>query len=207
MKNIIKELWNGEINPQDTLVDNNPHYKKLQQLQSRNKTELLECLSEEQKEKLEKYCDTTLEMSPYPNAKPLHRDSESPCGWRAPRLRIRQMNNATQPLDSKRIKGLLLSRHTPEFPAFLGFLICVRENAPPSHSKRTQAIPAGVRGGCGTKYDFNVLRLRIESIIGSYTMDFTSIFEGRKSSGRKAVRQTPCRIHSGRQSRPHFLAF
>ena len=26
MKNIIEELWNGEINPQDTLVDNNPHY-------------------------------------------------------------------------------------------------------------------------------------------------------------------------------------
>ena len=33
------------------------------------------------------------------------------------------------------------------------------------------------------------------------------IFEGRKSSGRKAVRQTPCRIHSGRQSRPHLLVF
>lgn len=61
MKNIIKELWNGEINPQDTLVDNNPHYKKLQQLQSRN--ELLESLSEDQKEKLEKYCDTTLEIN------------------------------------------------------------------------------------------------------------------------------------------------
>lgn len=85
------------------------------------------------------------------------------------------------------IKGLLLSRHTPEFPAFLGFLICVRENAPPSHSKQTQAIPAGVRGGCGTKYDFNVLRLRIEAIIGSYTMDFTSIFEGRFSSGKKII--------------------
>ena len=63
MKNIIEELWNGEINPQDTLVDNNPHYKKLQQLQARNKTELLESLSEGQKEKLEKYCDTTLEMN------------------------------------------------------------------------------------------------------------------------------------------------
>lgn len=37
MKNIIEELWNGEINPQDTLVDNNPHYKELQHLQSRNK--------------------------------------------------------------------------------------------------------------------------------------------------------------------------
>ena len=61
MKNIIEELWNGEINPQDTLVDNNPHYKKLQQLQSRN--ELLESLSEDQKEKLEKCCDTTLEMN------------------------------------------------------------------------------------------------------------------------------------------------
>ena len=112
-----------------------------------------------------------------------------------------------QPLDSKRIKGLLLSRHTPQIRARDGFLICARESAPPSHSKRTQAIPAGVRGGCGTKYDFRALHLRIEAIIGSYTMDFTSIFKGRFSSGRKAVRQTPCRIHSGRQSRPHFLAF
>ena len=207
MKNIIEELWNGERGPQGTPVDNNLHHKKPQQLQSRNKAELIECLSEKQKAKPEKYCDITLEMSPYPNAKPLHRDSESPCGWRAPRLRIRQMNNATQPLDSKRIKGLLLSRHTPEFPAFLGFLICVRENAPPSHSNRTQAILAGVRGVNDRTHGFRVLHLRIETIIGSYTRDFTSIFEGRKSSGRKAVRQTPCRIHSGRQSRPHFLAF
>ena len=207
MKNIIEELRNDERDPQDTPVDNNLHYKELQHLQSRNKTELLESLSEKQKAKPEKYCDTTLEMSPYPNAKHLPRDSESPCGWRALRLRIRQMNNATQSLDSKMIKGLLLSRHTPEFPAFLGFLICVRGKAPPSHSKQTQAIPAGVRGGCGTKYDFRALHLRIEAIIGSYTMDFASIFKGRFSSGRKAVRQTPCRIHSGRQSRPHFLAF
>ena len=63
MKNIIEELWNGERGPQDTLVNNNPHYKELQHLQSRNKTEMLESLSEEQKEKLEKYCDTTLEMN------------------------------------------------------------------------------------------------------------------------------------------------
>ena len=154
MKNIIEELWNGERGPQGTPVDNNLHHKKPQQLQSRNKAELIECLSEKQKAKPEKYCDITLEMSPYPNAKPLHRDSESPCSWRVPRLRIRQMNNATQPLDSKRIKGLLLSRHTPEFPAFLGFLICVRENAPPSHSKRIQAILAGVRGVHVRMHDF-----------------------------------------------------
>ena len=109
MKSIIEELWNGERGPQDTPVDNNPHYKELQPLQFSNETELLESLSEKQKEKLEKYCDTTLEMSPYPNAKHLPRDLELPCGWRALRLRIRQMNNATQPLDSKRIKGLFLS--------------------------------------------------------------------------------------------------
>ena len=109
MKNIIEELWNGERGPQGTPVDNNLHYKKLQQLQSRNKAELIECLSEKQKAKPEKYCDITLEMSPYPNAKPLHRDSESPCGWRARRLRTKQMNNAIQPLDLKRIKGLFLS--------------------------------------------------------------------------------------------------
>ena len=65
------------------------------------------------------------------------------------------------------IKGLLLSRHTPQIRASDGFLICVRESAPPSHSKRTQAIPAGVRGGCGTKYDFRALHLRIEASIGS----------------------------------------
>ena len=153
-------------------------------------------------------------MSPYPNAKPLHRDSKSPCGWRAPRLRIRQMNNATQSLDSKRIKGLLLSRHTTEFPAFLGFLICVRENAPPSHSKRTQAIPAGVRGDAARsmisgRYASELKRLSavIQWISRVFLRVRFYIFEGRKSSGRKAVRQTPRRIHSGRQSRPHFLAF
>ena len=63
MKNIIEELRNGERGPQDTPVDNNPRYKELQHLQSRNKAELIECLSEKQKAKLEKYCDTTLEMN------------------------------------------------------------------------------------------------------------------------------------------------
>ena len=63
MKNLIEELRNDERGPQDTPVDNNPHYKELQPLQFSNETELLESLSEKQKEKLEKYCDTTLEMN------------------------------------------------------------------------------------------------------------------------------------------------
>ena len=105
------------------------------------------------------------------------------------------------------IKGLLLSHHTPQIRVRDGFLLLARENAPPSHSNRTQAILAGVRGVNDRTHGFRMLHLRIETIIGSYTRDFTSIFEGRKSSGRKAVRQTPCRIHGGRQSRPLFLAF
>lgn len=76
------------------------------------------------------------------------------------------------------IKGLLLSRHTPEFPAFLGFLICVRENAPPSHSKRTQAIPAGVRGGCGTKYDFRALQPQNWSDYRQLYNGFHEYFQG-----------------------------
>ena len=49
-----------------------------------------------------------------------------------------------------------------------------------------QAIQSGHRrfrraceGDGGTKYDFRALRLRIEAIISSYTMDFTSIFKGQ----------------------------
>ena len=48
----------------------------------------------------------------------------------------------------------MLSRHTPQIRARDGFLICVRENAPPSYSKRTQAILAGVRGGNDRTHGF-----------------------------------------------------
>ena len=63
MTNILEELWNGEIDPQESLVGSNPHYKGLQHLQSDRKEALLALLSDEQKEKLEKYCDTTQEMN------------------------------------------------------------------------------------------------------------------------------------------------
>ena len=73
----------------------------------------------------------------------------------------------------------MLSRHTPQIRARDGFLICVRKNAPPSYSKRTQAIPAGVRGTYGKRCGFNILHICMEAIISSYTMDFTSIFKGQ----------------------------
>ena len=63
MKNIIEELWNGEINPQETLIHRNPRCKRLQHLQSERQEALLALLSDEQKEKLEKYCNATQEMN------------------------------------------------------------------------------------------------------------------------------------------------
>jgi len=50
MKKMIDELWDGEISPQGTLISDNPEYRELQHQQSKNKAELLEVLSDEQKD-------------------------------------------------------------------------------------------------------------------------------------------------------------
>ena len=48
MKKMIDEIWDGEISPQDNLISDNQEYRELQHRQSKNKTELLEALSDEQ---------------------------------------------------------------------------------------------------------------------------------------------------------------
>ena len=53
----------GEISPQDTLISDNQDYRKLQHRQSQNKAELLEVLSDEQKELLENFCATEIELN------------------------------------------------------------------------------------------------------------------------------------------------
>lgn len=63
MTNILNELWDGEIHPQDSLIDGNEYYKDLHHLLSRNQADLAETLSNEQKELFEKYCDTLGEMN------------------------------------------------------------------------------------------------------------------------------------------------
>ena len=60
---MIDELWDGEISPQDTLISDNQEYRELQHRQSQNKAELLEALSDEQKELLEKFCATEIELN------------------------------------------------------------------------------------------------------------------------------------------------
>ena len=63
MTNILNELWDGEIHPQDSLIDGNEYYKDFQHLLSRNQADLAETLSNEQKDLFEKYCNTLGEMN------------------------------------------------------------------------------------------------------------------------------------------------
>lgn len=63
MKKMIEELWNGEIDPQDTLIKYNQEYHDLQHRQLQNESELLETLSDEQKVLFEKYCAIEVELS------------------------------------------------------------------------------------------------------------------------------------------------
>ena len=85
MKKMIDELWDGEISPQDTLISDNQEYRELQHRQSQNKAELLEVLSNEQKELLEKFCATEIELNGISEREAFTADSKSPCGWRQKR--------------------------------------------------------------------------------------------------------------------------
>ena len=63
MKKMIDEIRDGEISPQDNLISDNQKYRELQHRQSQNKAELLEALSNEQKELLENFCATEIELN------------------------------------------------------------------------------------------------------------------------------------------------
>ena len=47
MKNIIEELWNGEILPQENLTKDNPEYQELRHRQIKKQQELVKTLSDE----------------------------------------------------------------------------------------------------------------------------------------------------------------
>ena len=58
----IKDLWYGNIVPQDMCKENDPRIQELHALLSRNRAELAPTLSEEQKVILEKYDDNNDEL-------------------------------------------------------------------------------------------------------------------------------------------------
>lgn len=63
MNNIIEELWNGEILPQENLTKDNPEYQELRHRQIKKQQELVKTLSDEQNEKFEDYCGSVLAAS------------------------------------------------------------------------------------------------------------------------------------------------
>ena len=57
MKSMIKELWHGNINPQEDSRNNSPEMKELMEYMARHHDDLLKTMTDEQKEIFEKFDD------------------------------------------------------------------------------------------------------------------------------------------------------
>ena len=55
--NVIKELWHGNIVPQDDARNNSPEMKQLMEYMARHHDDLLKSMTDEQKEIFEKFDD------------------------------------------------------------------------------------------------------------------------------------------------------
>ena len=55
--NVIKELWHGNIVPQDDSRNNSPQMKELMEYMARHHDDLLKSMTDEQKEIFEKFDD------------------------------------------------------------------------------------------------------------------------------------------------------
>ena len=55
--NVIKELWHGNIAPQDDSRNNSPEMKELMEYMARHHDDLLKSMTDEQKEIFEKFDD------------------------------------------------------------------------------------------------------------------------------------------------------
>ena len=57
MKSMIKELWHGNINPQEDSRNNSPEMKELMEYMARHHDDLLKSMTDEPKEIFEKFED------------------------------------------------------------------------------------------------------------------------------------------------------
>ena len=57
MKSTIKELWHGNINPQEDSRNGSPEMKELMEYMARHHDDLLKSMTDEQKEIFEKFHD------------------------------------------------------------------------------------------------------------------------------------------------------
>ena len=65
MNNMIKELWNGNITPQEDSRNNSPEMKELMEYMARHHDDLLKTMTDEQKEIFEKFEDCWVEYASY----------------------------------------------------------------------------------------------------------------------------------------------
>ena len=65
MKSMIKELWHGNINPQEDSRNNSPEMKELMEYMARHHDDLLKSMTDEQKEIFEKFEDCWSEYASY----------------------------------------------------------------------------------------------------------------------------------------------
>ncbi len=59
---VLEDLWYGNINPHETFLNGNCRFKHLLSLMGRNRDNLSDSLTEQQKELLEKYDEAVNEM-------------------------------------------------------------------------------------------------------------------------------------------------
>ena len=65
MKNMIKELWHGNISPQEDSRNNSLEMKELMEYMARHHEDLLNTMTDEQKEIFEKFEDCWGEYATY----------------------------------------------------------------------------------------------------------------------------------------------
>ena len=65
MKNVLGELWHGNISPQEDSRNNTPEMKQLMEYMARHHDDLLKTLSEEQREIFERFDDCWSEYASY----------------------------------------------------------------------------------------------------------------------------------------------
>ena len=65
MKNMINELWHGNIIPQEDSRNNSPEMKELMEYMARHHDDLLKTMTDEQREIFEKFDDCWSEYSSY----------------------------------------------------------------------------------------------------------------------------------------------
>lgn len=62
MKTVLEELWFGNIDPHETILKKDRHYRRLLSIMDSNRDKLADSLTDKQKEMLNRYDETINEM-------------------------------------------------------------------------------------------------------------------------------------------------